>query len=379
MLLPAGTVIVMAPDPAVVALEDSTSRLGSALVSVTARPPAGAGWPRMSWPTVSRFWPIATPSVIEKPGVLTVAVRVLAFAGVLNPAGTPAVSVVLPELTGWNCVAPLLDPPATVTGEAVIVPTAVFELVTGTLAEKPPRNGCVVTKLSDPFNTPANTVMFESAAPVVVKKFAPLTYASPDVATQPEGPRPYGASFNGPLPFIDAGDSRALSLSYTGGRLHLTFSTLVLDEASQRFAGGAYIVFSPTVRGNVLAANVLRQDYLIAQNNHLLFPSVAINAQGRGAIATTVVGPTRYPNAAYMPIDDLAPLSMIRIAAVGKSPEDGFTGYTNVPLPSAARWGDYSSAMIASDGTVWMAAEYIGDAPRTEVANWQTFIIQAIP
>jgi hypothetical protein len=152
-----------------------------------------------------------------------------------------------------------------------------------------------------------------------------------------------------------------------------------LDEASQRFAGGAYIVLSPTVRNNLLAANVIRQDYLIAQNNHLLFPVVAINAQGRGAVATTVVGPTRFPSAAYVPIDNLAPLSSIRIPAVGKAPEDGFTGYANAPFLGAARWGDYASAMIASDGTVWMASEYIGDAPRTQAANWQTFIMQAIP
>jgi hypothetical protein len=206
-----------------------------------------------------------------------------------------------------------------------------------------------------------------------------LNYAFPDFATQPAGPRPYGESLNAPLPVIYIGDTRALSQSYKAGRLHLTFPTLVLDEASQRFAGGAYIVLSPTVRNNLLAANVIRQDYLIAQNNHLLFPVVAINAQGRGAVATTVVGPTRFPSAAYVPIDNLAPLSSIRIPAVGKAPEDGFTGYANAPFLGAARWGDYASAMIASDGTVWMASEYIGDAPRTQAANWQTFIMQAIP
>ena len=82
---------------------------------------------------------------------------------------------------------PLLDPPLIITGEVVIVPIAALELVTGTLAEKPPRNCCVVTKFSDPSSTPTNTVMFGSGAPSVVKKSAPkpngLAIMKPDDAS----------------------------------------------------------------------------------------------------------------------------------------------------------------------------------------------------
>lgn len=208
-----------------------------------------------------------------------------------------------------------------------------------------------------------------------------LVYAFPDFATQPPGDRPYGASLNppGPLPLIDAGDTRAQALSYAGGRLHLTFSTKVSDPGGQNLSGGAYVVLSPTLRANVLGASVLRQDYLLVPNNHLLFPAVAVNAQGRGAIAGTVVGPNWFPSAAYIPLDGTSAPSTVRIAAPGLLPEDGFSGYTGGPFPGLARWGDYASAMIANDGTVWMAAEYIGNLPRTEAANWQTFIMQAIP
>ena len=76
--------------------------------------------------------------MIAIPGVPTVAVRVLKFAGALNPDGTSAVSVVVPIAVGSNCVMPALDPPVIVTGEVVMIPTAGLELVTGTLAEKPP-------------------------------------------------------------------------------------------------------------------------------------------------------------------------------------------------------------------------------------------------
>jgi hypothetical protein len=208
-----------------------------------------------------------------------------------------------------------------------------------------------------------------------------LAYTWPDVATQPAGPRPYGQSLfpPGPLPLIDAGDTRALSLSYAGGRLHLSFSTKVADQTGQNVAGGAYVVFSPAVRSNILTASVVREHYLVTAGNHLLFPVVAVNQLGRGAIATTLVGPTHYPSAAFIPLDGIGAPSNVRLVAAGQYPEDGFTGYTGGPFPGLARWGDYSSAMIASDGSVWMAVEYIGNLPRTEAANWQTYIIRAIP
>jgi hypothetical protein len=208
-----------------------------------------------------------------------------------------------------------------------------------------------------------------------------LGYAWPDFATQPPGPRPYGESLTppGPLPLIDAGDTRALSLSYSGAKLHLTFATKVSDENGQNLAGGAYVVLTPTVRSNVLSAYVARQNYLVVKSQHILFPAIAVNAQGRGAIATTLVSPTLFPSAAFVPVDSLLTPSTIRLVAAGSGPEDGFTGYTGGPFPGLARWGDYASAMVANDGTVWMAVEYIGNLPRSEAANWQTFIMQTTP
>jgi len=99
-LAPAGIVIIFVPDPAVVALSDMSSRPESLLLSVTCRPPAGAGWLRLIKPASSRFWPIITPSVMLNVGVLTVAVRVRELAGVAKPAGTPAVISVLPFARG---------------------------------------------------------------------------------------------------------------------------------------------------------------------------------------------------------------------------------------------------------------------------------------
>src|SRR5947209_13913109 len=127
-------------DPAVVGLRDSR-RPGLLLVRVTGKPPAGAGWPRLRLPCTSRFLPMVTLET-ESPGAFTVAVTDWSeAAGALNPGGTLTDNTVLPEPAGWNCVVVLFEPPPIVTGEVVIVPTLVFEIVTVTLAVVPPATG----------------------------------------------------------------------------------------------------------------------------------------------------------------------------------------------------------------------------------------------
>lgn len=202
-----------------------------------------------------------------------------------------------------------------------------------------------------------------------------MIYGLPPVAKQPEGPRPYGKSVNGGLPFIETGDTRALSLMYVGGRLYVALSTRVFDEAGRNLAGIGYIVVSPTLRKNALTGTVVQQGYLAVSNNYLLFPTMAVNSQGRGAIAATLVGPDWYPSAVFVPFTTFTTPTTLRVVSAGLMPEDGFTGYEGSP----SRWGDYSSAVVSTDGSLWVASEYIGNLPRTEFANWQTFIAQFKP
>src|SRR6185436_6132530 len=72
-------------------------------------------------------------------GPATVAVICVSAAGVENPAGWTMASVVAPGACGSNGVAALVTAPMNGTGVAS-VPTAVSELVTGTLTPKPARN-----------------------------------------------------------------------------------------------------------------------------------------------------------------------------------------------------------------------------------------------
>src|SRR5579864_6069197 len=143
-----GMVSVICADPVPVAVCENKSRLGSLLVIVTET--AVWGTPTsLTLTTVSRFFPTDTFGAFI-PAALTLAVRLLADApGLLKPAGTLAVTLVLPEPAALNRVVTLWSPPLKTRGEVVIVPTAVLTLATFTLAEKPPRTRWVSAKLNE--------------------------------------------------------------------------------------------------------------------------------------------------------------------------------------------------------------------------------------
>lgn len=208
-----------------------------------------------------------------------------------------------------------------------------------------------------------------------------LPYTFPDFATQPTGPLPYGSQLVPPrdVAFLDGGDNRIQSLTYAGARLYLTLQTGLVDENQRWVVGGAYIVLSPILRNNVLSGAVLNQGYLMVNGNHLLRPSVAVNAKGRGAFAVTLTGGNWYPTAALIPFETFATPTAVEIAGLGVMPEDGFTGYPTFGGTGVARWGDYNGAVAASDGSIWLVAQYIGNFPRTTYANWNTYIMRKMP
>jgi hypothetical protein len=206
-------------------------------------------------------------------------------------------------------------------------------------------------------------------------------YSFPDVANQKPGPFPLGSGFIPPQPleFLDGSDDRVLSVCYAGGRLYVTLATAVVDSGNRLRVGGAYFILSPGLRSGMLAAPVLRQGALVVDNNHLLRPAIAVNAQGNGAIVFTLVGTNYFPSAAFVPISVASTSSTVQIAAAGFAPEDGFSGYPPDGI-GIARWGDYSGVVVASDGSIWMVTEYIPDpATRTPKANWGTYVMHFVP
>uniref|UniRef100_Q01TC6 PEP-CTERM protein-sorting domain-containing protein n=1 Tax=Solibacter usitatus (strain Ellin6076) TaxID=234267 RepID=Q01TC6_SOLUE len=225
-----------------------------------------------------------------------------------------------------------------------------------------------------------NTASLGTATPdlaLVEITIPTLTYSYPPVARQPAGPLPYGSTVGATVPpAIDGGDLRVLSVIYSGGRLYVTLATQVRDKFATALSGGAFLVISPAYRVGTLTGSALRQGYLMVEQNNLLRPSIAVDAQGRGAIVFTLVGPGYYPSAAFVPFSSFTPSNTIQIAAAGALPEDGFTAYD---YPFIARWGDYSAAVVGDDGKIYMATEFIPSGLRTEFANWGTALIGILP
>jgi hypothetical protein len=95
-------------------------------------------------------------------------------------------------------------------------------------------------------------------------------------------------------------------------------------------------------------------------------------------MAFSLSGPRNFPSAAYAPLRH-GHAGPIFIAGRGKLPEDGFTGYQAEGGNGVARWGDYSAAVADANGRIWMGAEYIPNAPRSQLANWGTFVWHVRP
>ena len=141
-----------------------------------------------------------------------------------------------------------------------------------------------------------------------------------------------------------------------------------------------YFAFSPQVNGAFFTASLVTQGVVAKSGANLLYPAIAVNAQQRGGIVFTLVGPNDYPSAAFVPVNNTS-VGAIQIARAGNEPEDGFSGYPEfgAPSPGVARWGDYSAAAIDTDGVTWMATEYTPDIARTALANWCTYITRLQP
>ena len=204
------------------------------------------------------------------------------------------------------------------------------------------------------------------------------------VATQKDGPRPLASLLQslgadpGTLELLNANDTRMNQVMFANGKLWGGVNTaLVSNNPSVQRAGIAYFVVTPTFQNSTLSATMFKQGYVSVNGESTIFPSIAVNQSGIGAISFTLVGPDYFPSSAYVLIRPTGNLAGdVTIAGAGAAPEDGFTGYpaeTGIPS-NVARWGDYSAAVTDANGTVWLASEYIPNRPRTLLANWGTFI-----
>jgi hypothetical protein len=226
-----------------------------------------------------------------------------------------------------------------------------------------------------------------------------LTYTIPARATQKTGNFPLGQCLNTPAcstvilgapdPFapeqisqLDTNDTRMQQVVYAHGRIWGALDTgLLINGAAS--AGIETFVVNPTKQGPQLTSN----SYYGVFEANLTYPAIAVTADGQVVMAFTLVGPNNFPTAAYAIITEHS-ISKVHIAAAGKGPQDGFSGYKAFGNPPRPRWGDYGAA-VAIGNSIWFASEYIGQTctlqtyeatnftcnnTRAALGNWDTRI-----
>jgi hypothetical protein len=227
-----------------------------------------------------------------------------------------------------------------------------------------------------------NTSSLNSANPnldlrAVVVETQPFHFPT-TAAVQKKGFHPLGESLGEPVEKLDPGDFRIVSATYSSGRLWATLTSQMLDtQGVPRFVS-EYFAFNPNINGAFFTASLVTQGVVAKSGANLLYPAIAVNAQQKGGIVFTLVGPNDFPSAAFVPVNNTS-VGAIQIARAGNEPDDGFTGYPEFGGNGVARWGDYSAGAIDTDGVIWMATEYTPDIARTVNANWCTYVIRLQP
>jgi hypothetical protein len=187
-------------------------------------------------------------------------------------------------------------------------------------------------------------------------------YANPPLAPQ-----------KGATSKLDSGDDRMQQAEFAGGSVWGELTTAVRPAGdSQVRAGGAWFQVKPKVGpAGITGASIVRQGYLDAAGQYLLYPAVQPDAAGNAAAVFTMTGNTRFPSAAYATLEaDASNFGPPLVAAPGSGPYD----------PKATRWGDYSFAVPDdSADAAWLAIEYVppvSSQTSTAQRNWGTRVIE---
>jgi len=203
-----------------------------------------------------------------------------------------------------------------------------------------------------------------------------------------------GGPFLNPERPLASDDSRMQQVIYTGGRLYSALDTVVNVRGADQ-AGIAYYAIRPFTQHGSVVGVVDNQGKIGVAGNNVNYPAIAALPDGRGVIAFTLVGADHYPSAAYVNLSANGQISAVHVAAEGKGPDDGFTGYeAENPGTTSARWGDYGAAVVVGN-EFWIASEYIGQTctlatyvttpfgscrgTRVTLGNWGTRISRIRP
>jgi len=165
---------------------------------------------------------------------------------------------------------------------------------------------------------------------------------------------------------------------YANGQLWSS-ATTVVAFGNTIHSGIAYFILAPSSSSGSLTGTIVKQGYVALAGEDLMYPSIGVNSAGKGVMTFSLAGPDFFPSAAYVSINAVSGAGDIHIGASGAGPEDGFTGYKFYGGSGVARWGDYSAAVAAPNGSIWSSVEYIPNLSRVALANWGTFVSNVSP
>src|ERR671935_2029292 len=155
----------------------------------------------------------------------------------------------------------------------------------------------------------------------------------------------------------DSNDTRMQQVMYANGKLWGALDTAINPDGGAQRAGIAWYIVNPN------AGKLLTQGYLGASGYDFTYPAIGVTPSGRGVMAFTATGDSKYPSAAYAPIDASAGVGDWNTVPGGEgaAADDGFSGYRQqrFPNPIRSRWGDYGAAAVDGN-SIWIASEYIG-------------------
>jgi hypothetical protein len=184
---------------------------------------------------------------------------------------------------------------------------------------------------------------------------------------------PPPAAQQGSTSRLDSGDDRMQQASWVNGTVWGTLGTSLrpAGDSTDR-AGIAWFQVRPTLTGGHLSSvAIVRQGYLAASGESLIYPALQPDAAGNAAVVFTDTSSHRYPSAAYAVLKaGAAGFSAPMVVASGAGPYD----------KTATRWGDYSFAVPDwTADAAWLATEYVparSSQTTTGARNWGTQVLR---
>jgi hypothetical protein len=230
---------------------------------------------------------------------------------------------------------------------------------------------------------------------------------TPPPASCPEGP-------------IATNGDNFTQASQAQGQLWGAASTAITQAYSETgpeaHMGAAYWVIGTASFDQGDGLSLTSQGYVSPEHEDLAFPAMAAEGSaaqdggnGGAIMAFTLTGnggPTGAHHGGYYPSTGYGRLtstsggltnSLVNIADLGESPQDGFSEYRGYPGPISPRWGDYSGAIFLpnSGGRIYFATQYIQyrsclgdefslivgtcDGTRNGQSNWGTSVNYVVP